>query len=65
MKPTQPKTIRTMPTSEAARLIGCAEVTIRQWVARGKLTPAARIGRYMCFYEHDIKQLAKTFEPKK
>ena len=65
MKSQPIKTIRTIPTNQAAKLIGCAEVTIRQWVARGKLTPAARIGRYMCFYEHDILQLAKTFEPKK
>jgi excisionase family DNA binding protein len=56
---------KTVTTSEAARLVGCAEITIRQWVRRGKLTPIARIGRYMVFARSHIEYLASHYDPKK
>lgn len=55
----------TVTTSEAARIIGCQPVTIRQWVRRGKITPAVKIGRYMAFYLSAIQLAASHFEPKK
>ncbi len=55
---------KTVSTTEAARLIGCTTDTIRQWVHRGKLTPAARVGRYMCFYLSDVEYLRSHFSKK-
>jgi excisionase family DNA binding protein len=56
---------KTVTTSEAARIVGCKPVTIRQWVRRGKLVPAVKIGRYMAFYLSAVQLLASHFEPKK
>ena len=56
---------KTLTTAEAARLVGCAEITIRQWVRRGKLMPIARIGRYMVFSRSHIEYLRSHFCGKK
>ena len=66
MKKTQEaESVKTLTTAEAARLVGCAEITIRQWVRRGKLMPIARIGRYMVFSRSHIEYLRSTFVGKK
>ena len=64
-KSQEAESVKTLTTSEAARLVGCAEITIRQWVRRGKLMPIARIGRYMVFARSHIEYLRSHFGGKK
>lgn len=54
-----------LTSSQAAQIVGCKPVTIRQNVARGKLSPAMTVGKTHLFRISDIKRFASHYTGKK
>lgn len=53
---------KTIPTAEAARLLGIWPETLRRWACgtrRGQLKPAGRVGRNLVWNAGAVRALAK------
>lgn len=57
--------MKLLTSKQAAEVIGCAEVTIRQWVHRGKLKPEGKIGFQWVFSVSQIEKARSHYTPKK
>lgn len=53
---------QTIPTAEAARLLGLWPETLRRWACgtrRGQLKPAGRVGRNLVWNARAVRKLAE------
>ena len=54
-----PETQLFLETNEAARLLGVTTVTVRVWVERGLLRPAARTRRIDLFNAEEVERVRR------
>ena len=54
-----------LTSRQAAEIVGCKPVTIRQNVSRGKLTPVMTIGKVHLFRRSDIRRFKSQYIGKK
>ena len=54
-----------LTSTEAAKLIGCASITIRKNVERERIKPLKKAGNTYIFTRQEVLRFKRHFQPKK
>lgn len=54
-----------LTSTEAAKLIGCASITIRKNVERERIRPIRKAGNTYIFTRQEVLRFKRHFQPKK